>query len=176
VCKWGVGALALGGRLTKSVAAWHDPPMCIQWGTVGEWAGAIGSTLVAVVAICIARRDGRRAQEIADRVDAGRVWIVPHANATDLYGDVANHSTVGIHTVAVQAGNTWQQGAPTHPLGRIHAGAKYPYTVPRKADEDPLVVVRFTTDTGLTWEVTPGKPPRLLSSKTRLTRRRRPGG
>ena len=150
--------------------------MCIEWGTVGEWAAAAGSIFVGSAAICIARRDSRRAQEIADRVDAGRVWIVPNADATNVFGDVANHSSVGIHTVEVQAGNTWRQGAPTQELKRIHAGAKYPYTLQRKAEDDPLVVVRFTTDTGLMWEVTPGRPPRLLKPKRRLIRRRRLGG
>lgn len=150
--------------------------MCIEWGTVGEWAGAAGSIFVGSAAICIARRDSRRAQEIADRVDAGRVWIVPYADATNVYGDVANHSSVGIHTVEVQAGSTWRQGAPMQELKRIHAGATYPYTLPRKADEAPLVVVRFTTDTGLMWEVAPGRPPRLLNGKRRLIRRPRYGG
>ncbi len=139
--------------------------MSIEWGTVGEWAGAAGTVFVGAVAIWVSRRDGRRAQEIADLTDAGRVHISVAANSQGVHGAIVNGSVTSIYHVEYQGGPEWDESRGVTRLARISAGQNETYHVSWDRTTLPAVLVRFSTETGIRWEAYPDRAPRRLRSK-----------
>ncbi|MEV6624887.1 hypothetical protein AB0M83_22140 [Amycolatopsis sp. NPDC051106] len=113
------GIILLFGPLIVKAWTWVTRARSADWwGAVGQWAGAAGTVAAVVVALWIARRDGRiaredrRRQELRDRQEqASRVtaWIeVPENGANfpdgapvDLYMIVANGNPEAINYVMV---------------------------------------------------------------------------
>lgn len=82
--------------------------MAVDWGSVAEWAGAIGSSAAVVVALWIAINDARRREsERKDEQAAQARLLVVEAHEDDAGGvlnvKVTNHSSSPVFAVVVEA-------------------------------------------------------------------------
>jgi len=150
-------------------------PSVLDWvSVVGQLVGTAGTVAAVVLALWIARRDGRRLRaELADR-EAGQARLVTadvHRAAGRWWARTTNHSTAPVFGVEVvearhQGGPSYVEPVPGAPviLEVLAAGDSVDRAldVPAGADPDPardVVVTRYLDAAGLRWRREGAGPP-----------------
>lgn len=143
----------------------------VQWGTAGEWAGALGAIVAAAVALTIAVRGERRERDLRLRAGIAGVVLSRSAErenlATWLVLTVVNGSG---HPIRDVSGDCWSFSE-THGWfampetvtvlmpGERHSFASEAVPLPNETPETP---VRVTDASGHVWALRPeGDPVRI---------------
>ncbi len=147
----------------------------LDWvSVVGQLAGVLGTLTAVVVALWVARRDGRRQRvEQSDR-DAGQARLVTadvHRDAGRWWVRTTNHSAAPVFDVAVvevrhEGGVSAVEPVPGAPavLHVLPAGETRDRAIAPGSDPSPgVVVLRYLDAAGLRWyREGPGQPERVL--------------
>jgi hypothetical protein len=184
--KWSAAAASTVLVLTLAFIWCSTEGDFLVWGTLGEWAGAVGSIAAAVVAVGIAIRDGR--QREADRVDqqAAQARLLIVETEMTLAGAkirITNRSmapvfAVDIASVHVTPTPMRARFLDTHSWPRVDPDAVVAAEVTlwdaerdRLAQVDELEVVSadvaFVDVNGLRWQRWGNTPPRYAGAITK---------
>lgn len=133
-----------------------DPATVADWvGSVGQAAGAIGTFAAVVVALAIARRDGRRAED--DRADReasqARLIVTERRFHREWLVRTTNHSSRPVFDVTLAGGWTAveREGSPAV-VAVLAPGAGIDRRVMPPAEPDTAdIVIDFLDAAGLRW-------------------------